>query len=197
MIQVTPPTRNNSRAHANQTHIERAKMTDTINILAMERKALRHQHAKKDYLIARLRVRIATLEQLIPRLNNDPRTGSNAVPLDPRDKSTVTCYECGIKGHYSNECPKKLMKAANNAPRDKSTVTCYECGVTGHYSYECPKKLMKAAPNTAAHAQQQRRVAAGRKFASGNSNNRNGRLYRMNATEAQEAPNVVMGMFSG
>ena len=94
--------------------------------------------------------------------NNDPRTGSNAVFL---------------------------------APRDKSTVTCYECGVTGHYSYECPKKLMKAAPNAAAPAQQQRRVATGRKFAPGNPNNRNGRFYRMNATEAQEAPNVVMGMF--
>ena len=43
IVQMAPPTRNNSRAHANQTHMERAKMTDTINILAMERKALRHQ----------------------------------------------------------------------------------------------------------------------------------------------------------
>ncbi|KAK1613790.1 hypothetical protein QYE76_019307 [Lolium multiflorum] len=85
-------------------HIEHAKMTDTINILAMERKALRHQHAKKDYLIARLRVRIASLEQLIPIPNHAPR-----------DKSTVTCYECGVVGHYSNECPKKLAKTAPNA----------------------------------------------------------------------------------
>ncbi|KAK1666225.1 hypothetical protein QYE76_054384 [Lolium multiflorum] len=140
-------------------HIEHAKMTDTINILAMERKALHHQHAKKDYIIARLRVRIASLEQLIPIPNHAPR-----------DKSTVTCYEYGVTGHYSNKCP---MKAANNAPRtgsndvpiapkDKSTVTCYECGVVGHYSNECPKKLAKIAANTAAPAQQQRRFAARR-----------------------------------
>ncbi|KAK1663024.1 hypothetical protein QYE76_051183 [Lolium multiflorum] len=149
---MAPPTRNNPRAQANQMHIEHAKMTDTINILAMERKALRHQHAKKDYLIARLRVRIASLEQLIPIPNHAPR-----------GKSTVTCYECGVTGHYSNKCP---MKAANNAPRtgsnavpiaqkDKSTVTCYECGTVGHYSNECPKKLAKIALNTAAPAQQQ------------------------------------------
>ncbi|KAK1653217.1 hypothetical protein QYE76_071022 [Lolium multiflorum] len=117
-------------------HIKHTKMIDTINILAMERKALRHQHAKKDHLIARLRVRIATLEQLIPIPNHAPR-----------DKSTVTCHACGVTGHYSKKCP---MKAANNAPRtgsnavpiaqkDKSTVTCYECGTVGHYSNECPE----------------------------------------------------------
>ncbi|KAK1618849.1 hypothetical protein QYE76_024366 [Lolium multiflorum] len=183
---MAPPARNNSRAQTNQLHIEHAKMTDTINILAMERKALRHQHAKKDYLIARLRVRIATLEQLIPIPNHAPR-----------DKSTVTCYECGVTGHYSSKCP---MKAANTAPRtgsnvvpvaneqDKSTITCYECGVVGHYSNECPKKLAKIAANTAAPTQQQRHAATRRRFAPNYPNNRSGRYYHMTATEAQEAP---------
>ncbi|KAK1651508.1 hypothetical protein QYE76_069313 [Lolium multiflorum] len=183
---MAPPARNNSRAQTNQLHIEHAKMTDTINILAMERKALRHQHAKKDYLIARLRVRIATLEQLIPIPNHAPR-----------DKSTVTCYECGVTGHYSSKCP---MKAANTAPRtgsnavpvaneqDKSTITGYECGVVGHYSNECPKKLAKIAANTAALTQQQRHAATRRRFAPNYPNNRNGRYYTLTATEAQEAP---------
>ncbi|KAK1649217.1 hypothetical protein QYE76_067022 [Lolium multiflorum] len=90
--------------------------------------------------------------------NTAPRTGSNATPIAPKDKSTVTCYECGSVGHYSNECPKKLSKTA---------------------------------PNTAAPAQQQRRLAARR-----NPNNRNGRLYQMNATEAQEAPEAMPSMFS-
>ncbi|KAK1619285.1 hypothetical protein QYE76_024802 [Lolium multiflorum] len=174
-------------------HIEHAKMTDTINILAMERKALRHQHAKKDYLIARLRVRIASLEQLIPIPNHAPR-----------GKSTVTCYECGVTGHYSRKCP---IKAANNAPRtgsnavpiaqkDKSTVTCYECGTVGHYSNECPKKLARTAFNTAATAQQQRYATTERKFAPNYPHNRNGRYYHLNATEAQEAPQTMPSMSS-
>src|SRR3954469_23849259 len=49
--------------------------------------------------------------------NTAPRTGSNVVPIAGKDKSQVTCYECGTKGHYSNECPKKLVAAPNvNAP---------------------------------------------------------------------------------
>ncbi|KAK1691823.1 hypothetical protein QYE76_008520, partial [Lolium multiflorum] len=91
--------------------------------------------------------------------NTAPRTGSNVVPVAPKDKSTITCYECGIVGHYSNECPKRLAKTA---------------------------------PNTAAPAQQQRRVSNGKKFTPNNPNNRNGRLFHMNAEEAQEAPDVVL-----
>ncbi|KAK1629080.1 hypothetical protein QYE76_003395 [Lolium multiflorum] len=50
----------------------------------------------------------------------------------------------------------------------------------------CPKKLAKTAPNTAAPAQQERRFAARR-----NQNNHNDRLYQVNATEAQEAPQAM------
>ncbi|KAK1683646.1 hypothetical protein QYE76_044494 [Lolium multiflorum] len=46
--------------------------------------------------------------------NTAPVTGSNAVPVNPKDKSTINCYECGVVGHYSNECPKKLAKIAAN-----------------------------------------------------------------------------------
>ncbi|KAK1629695.1 hypothetical protein QYE76_004010 [Lolium multiflorum] len=99
-----------------------------------------------------------------PNNNNNtstsPRTGSNAIPVATKDKVTITCYECGVVGHYSNECPKRLAKLAGN---------------------------------TAAPAQQQCCVSTGKKFVPNNPNNRGGRLYHMNAEEAQEAPDVVLG----
>src|SRR4051794_16371076 len=59
-----------------------------------------------------------------------------------------------------------------------------------------PQQVNEDSPYTAAPANQQRRVSAGRKFALGNPNNRSGRLFHMSAKEAQEEPEVVLGMFS-
>ncbi|KAK1628582.1 hypothetical protein QYE76_002897 [Lolium multiflorum] len=53
------------------------------------------------------------------------RTGSNAIPVAPKDKSTINCYECGVVGHYSKECPQRLAKMAANTtgPAQQNAVS--------------------------------------------------------------------------
>jgi predicted nuclease with TOPRIM domain len=65
MLHETQKELDNSRHYANQTHAHMAQQTDTIRILAHERKTLRRQRAKKDYTIARLRAKIVSLEATV------------------------------------------------------------------------------------------------------------------------------------
>ncbi|KAK1649929.1 hypothetical protein QYE76_067734 [Lolium multiflorum] len=73
--------------------------------------------------------------------NTAPRTGSNAVPIAPKDKSTITCYESGIVGHYSNEYPKggiavdpaKIKTVEEwKAPTTQTEVRAF-LGLAGYY----------------------------------------------------------------
>ncbi|KAK1607890.1 hypothetical protein QYE76_031563 [Lolium multiflorum] len=133
--------------------------------------------------------------------SNTPRVedtqGQEATTTTITRPTTITSTSAPMRSPGNHNNPKTAPRTGSNAvpftPKDKSTVTSYECGVVGHYSNECPKKLAKTTPNTAAPAQQQRRVSTGRKFAPNNPNNRSGRLFHMIAEEAQEASDVVLG----
>ncbi|KAI3937955.1 hypothetical protein MKX01_027882 [Papaver californicum] len=90
-------------------------------------------------------------------------------------KKRRTCYECGIAGHISSDCPQKnqavdpvnkqQVEIETSYPRSEEKVenensntmssaksggkkrrTCYECGIAGHISTECPKKNQVVDP---------------------------------------------------
>jgi hypothetical protein len=52
-----------------------------------------------------------------------PRPSGAPTLPQPGAKSSVTCYDYRLKGHYSNECPKKMNVAPNPAaPAEQSVM---------------------------------------------------------------------------
>ncbi|EEB18546.1 hypothetical protein Phum_PHUM519370 [Pediculus humanus corporis] len=50
--------------------------------------------------------------------NNDKKSGAFRGPHKPLDE--VTCYKCGLKGHYANRCPKGHLAFLSKAQQNSS-----------------------------------------------------------------------------
>ena len=82
---------------------------------------------------------------------NDVRSRVNEIPnyrnrsQSPQDRGngrSVICFYCGVKGHVSTECQKRLRDEGNRQ-RDRvdtnGNMKCYQCNEFGHMARSCPK----------------------------------------------------------
>ncbi|KAJ9544312.1 hypothetical protein OSB04_024019 [Centaurea solstitialis] len=85
-----------------------------------------------------------------------------------------TCFRCRQPGHLSWDCTTRR--------------SCYQCGSPDHFRTECPQLKTGGAPtrrDQAVAAKDDRKAAP---------TQARGRAFRMTAEEAEEAPDVVIGM---
>ncbi|KAK1627668.1 hypothetical protein QYE76_001983 [Lolium multiflorum] len=111
-------------------------------------------------------------ERFLNGLHDEMQTVLVNIPFADLEALVDSAIQMEGKLHQANENRKRRMmnqSGPNNTPR-----------------------LAKTTPNASAPAQQQCRVSTGKKFTPNNPNNRGGRLFHMNAEEAQEAPDVVL-----
>jgi hypothetical protein len=80
--------------------------------------------------------------------------------------------------------PRSNASTSHGAPAQGSRTggVCFKCGLTGNFAWQCPTR--STAP-----------VAGNQVKPQGQQNFRYGRVNHMTSDEAQQAPDVVLGMF--
>jgi hypothetical protein len=80
------------------------------------------------------------------RCNGDYEKTLRSGKIVTGGKTNITCYECRIKGHYSNECPKKLNTAPESTACPQQHVMI-EDRDSGHYNLNIHNKKEATFPS--------------------------------------------------
>jgi len=62
----------------------------------------------------------------------------------PQPRVIPTCFKCGVKKTFSNQCKENIADNKKVTPTDtKALFKCYNCGGFGHIARKCPDNKNK------------------------------------------------------
>jgi len=83
------------------------------------------------------------LEIFVNKYGGVASAAVQAVTL-PQPRVKPSCFKCGVKGHFSNQCKKNIADDEKVTPPDnKAPFKCYNCGGFGHIARKCPDNKNK------------------------------------------------------
>ncbi|GKE94178.1 putative reverse transcriptase domain-containing protein, partial [Tanacetum coccineum] len=136
---------------------------------------------------------VATTSPRNEFVGSNPRC-AKCYTYHPKNGPSKVCYNCQKPGHFAKDCraPFKQVAPVNAVRMEFKLGTCYECGSREHFRNTCPK--LNRAPGQVGNLL----TIEGNRNTRNNGNRARGKAFNVNvnAVEALQDPNVVMGTFS-